>query len=164
MRRITLFLSGILLFGMSSGQHKTLEVNPAAGDLFIGSEYNISWTIGEGVIETFSNDNIVLTQGFQQPSLKITLIEESDKGNFEINVYPNPTSDFVTVNIVSEDDISCNTALYDMAGRLLYSKDLKGSELTESINLTKYSSDLYILRILDSKGKLLQTYKVQKIK
>ena len=164
MKKLVLVISCSVLSAAGFSQSKTLELNPAAGDFYTGSDFTLSWTIGEGIIETFSNDDMVLTQGFQQPSLKITLIEESDEGNFQINVYPNPTSDFLTINIVSEDEISCTTSLYDMAGRLLYSKALKGSELTENINLTKYSSDLYILRILDSKGKLLQTYKVQKIK
>ena len=53
---LTLSLSGIVLFGISFSQSKTLEVNPAAGDEFTSSEITLSWTIGEGMIETFSNE------------------------------------------------------------------------------------------------------------
>ncbi|MCD4680029.1 MAG: T9SS type A sorting domain-containing protein [Bacteroidales bacterium] len=164
MKKFALLLGLFILFGYAFPQSKTLEVNPAAGDVFTGSDITLTWTIGEGVIETFSNNEMVLTQGFQQPSLKITVVEESDKIDFQINVYPNPTKDFLTINLVSKNDISCTTELFDMSGKLLFSKIFKGREITENIDLTNYSSNLYILRIIDNRGKLVRTYKVQKIK
>jgi hypothetical protein len=53
--------------------------------------------------------------------------------------------------------------LFDMSGKLLLRRLLKGSELKEIIDLTHYSSNMYILRIIDEKNKLLKSYKVQKI-
>ena len=163
MKKLVLFFWALLLSAYAFPQSKTLEVNPAAGDVFTGYDITLSWTIGEGVIETFSNNEMVLTQGFQQPSLKITLVEESDKIDFQLNVYPNPTKDFLTINLLSENEISCTTELFDMSGKLLFSKIFKGRELTENIDLTNYSSNLYILKIIDNNGKLFRTYKVQKI-
>lgn len=163
MKKNKLVLLGILLFGFGYSQINTFEVNPAAGEHFTGNNYTISWTIGEGVIETFSNNEIVLTQGFQQPRLKITLIEESDDITFQIDVFPNPTKDFLTINLLSENDISCTTALLDISGKLLLTKRFKGKELTENIDMTNYSSNMYILKITDNKGKLHRTYKIQKL-
>ena len=163
MKKFVLFFWALLLIGYVFPQSKTLEVNPVAGDVYTGYDITLSWTIGEGVIETFSNNEMVLTQGFQQPSLKITLVEESDKIDFQLNVYPNPTKNFLTINLLSENDISCTTELFDMSGKLLFSKIFKGRELTENIDLTNYSSNLYILKIIDNNGKLFRTYKIQKI-
>lgn len=163
MKKYGLVLFAFILFGYVIPQSKTLEVNPAAGDEFTASDITLNWTIGEGIIETFSNNEMVLTQGFQQPSLKITVVEESDKIDFQINVYPNPTKDFLTINLLSENDISCTTELFDMSGKLLFSKIFKGREITENVDLTNYSSNLYILRIIDTNGKLVRTYKIQKI-
>lgn len=145
-------------------QSKTLEVNPAAGDVFTTSDISLSWTIGEGVIETFSNNEIVLTQGFQQPSLKVTLIDESDQINFQVNIYPNPTRDLLTINMQSENEIACTAELFDMSGKLLFRKDLTGREITETLDLSSYSSNVYILRIMDTNRHFYETYKVQKVK
>ncbi len=63
----------------------------------------------------------------------------------------------------SENEIACTAELFDMSGKLLLRRLLKGSELKEIIDLTNYSSNMYILRIIDKKNKLLKSYKVQKI-
>ncbi|MCF8365211.1 MAG: T9SS type A sorting domain-containing protein [Bacteroidales bacterium] len=42
------------------------QVVASAGGYFEGDNISLSWTLGEPVIETFSNSNITLTQGFQQ--------------------------------------------------------------------------------------------------
>ncbi len=163
MKKLTLVLLGFFLIGIAFSQSNTLEVNPAAGGEFTAEGVTLSWTIGEGIIETFSNNEMILTQGFQQPTLKVTLIDESDEGDFHFDVYPNPTRDFLTISFSSENEINCSTQLFDMSGRLFYSKDIKGKELTENIDLTKYSSNIFILRIIDTNGKLMRTYKIQKI-
>ena len=164
MKKLTLLLLGIFLFGFGFSQTKTLEVNPAAGDEFTADGVTLTWTIGEGVIETFSNNEMILTQGFQQPTLKVTLIEESEEIDFQLSVYPNPTHDFFNISIVSENEINYSAQLMDMSGKLLYSQNLKGKDITETVDLTNYSSSIYILRIIDNNGKFARTYKVQKIK
>ena len=164
MKKLTLILCSIVIFGFAYSQTKTLEVNPAAGDEFTADGVTLSWTIGEGVIETFSNNEMVLTQGFQQPTLKVTLIDESNDSDFHFDVFPNPTRDILTISFISETEINCSMQLLDMSGKVLYSKKLKGKDLTENIDLTKYSSNIYILRVIDTSGEFMRTYKVQKIK
>jgi hypothetical protein len=43
------------------------QVIASAGDYFEGNDISISWTLGEPVIETFQGNDLILTQGFQQP-------------------------------------------------------------------------------------------------
>lgn len=43
------------------------QVVSSGGGQFEGSQLSLSWTIGEPVIETFTGNNLILTQGFQQP-------------------------------------------------------------------------------------------------
>lgn len=164
MKKASILFIGILMFGALFSQSKTLEVQPAAGDEFTADDITISWSIGEGIIETFSNNEIVLTQGFHQPTLKITQIEEAEETDFQINIYPNPSADIVNINLISDKEISCIAQLFDMSGKLLYSKNLNGREMTETIDLTNYSSNLYLLRIIETGGKKVGTYKVQRIR
>ncbi len=43
------------------------QVIASAGGYYEGDNISISWTLGEPVIETFVGEDIILTQGFQQP-------------------------------------------------------------------------------------------------
>ncbi len=43
------------------------QIIATAGGYFVGENISLSWTLGEPVIETFAGDDIILTQGFQQP-------------------------------------------------------------------------------------------------
>ncbi|MEZ5082109.1 MAG: hypothetical protein R2750_01450 [Bacteroidales bacterium] len=43
------------------------EVISSAGDYYEGTNVSLSWTLGEIATETYTNGNVILTQGFQQP-------------------------------------------------------------------------------------------------
>jgi len=57
---------------VSFGQSVSPDVIATSGDYFQNANVSLSWTMGELITETFSNGNIALTQGFQQP-LSITI-------------------------------------------------------------------------------------------
>jgi len=46
---------------------KAQQVIASSGGYFESENLSLSWTLGEPVIETFSNGDLILTQGFQQP-------------------------------------------------------------------------------------------------
>ena len=43
------------------------QIIATSGGYFEGENISMSWTLGEPVIETFAGEDIILTQGFQQP-------------------------------------------------------------------------------------------------
>ena len=45
------------------------EIISTSGDYFENTTGSISWTIGESMIETYTNGSEILTQGFQQSRL-----------------------------------------------------------------------------------------------
>ncbi len=59
---LLLFLQSGLIFRSNAQQ-----VITTAGDYFEGDNFSLSWTLGETVIETFTGNDIIFTQGFQQP-------------------------------------------------------------------------------------------------
>ncbi len=63
---IWIFLSLLLITG-SIDWARGQQVISSAGNYCEAGGISISWTIGECVIATFGNEDIVLTQGFQQP-------------------------------------------------------------------------------------------------
>jgi len=54
-------------FALFSSQAKAQQVIAPAGGYFQSDNLLLSFTLGEPVIETFQNDELTLTQGFQQP-------------------------------------------------------------------------------------------------
>ncbi len=59
-----LIISILIFFGAYSLNAQ--EVVSTAGESKSNSGYEISWTIGESVINTLSTGNIILTQGFHR--------------------------------------------------------------------------------------------------
>jgi hypothetical protein len=62
-KTILLLLSMTFFISHSYAQ----QVISSAGNYYQGDNLSMSWTLGETVIETFTGNDIILTQGFQQP-------------------------------------------------------------------------------------------------
>ena len=60
------------------------------------------FTLGEIAIETISSEDFMLTQGFHQPSLGIISITENPHSR--ISIYPNPTTDFLNLELIEFND------------------------------------------------------------
>lgn len=145
-----------------SGQSISSYVVASAGQSVEAGGLNISWTLGEIAIETLESTDLVLTQGFQQGYFEITSVGEPLSNNFAIKVYPNPASEFVWVNLESDEIKGAVIELYDLEGKLVYNNKISITEGPSQIDLTNLSSSQYILRVSDYSGNVLQTYKLIK--
>ncbi len=69
----------------------------------------------------------------------------------KINIYPNPTKDFVTINLnsISRD---LNLSIYDLNGQLLDQKNIISTPEI-NINLEHYESGIYFLKLIDKENK-----------
>lgn len=135
------------------------EVISVAGETQNISGYEISWTLGEPVIETVSTETTVLTQGFHQSKLTVTAIDELLVSDLELKVYPNPTTDFVIVHMGSTA-INAGLSLFDFSGKLLQQYLL--TEPDARLNLTAYASGTYILKIYQEDKTPVQSFKIIK--
>ncbi|HET6991150.1 MAG TPA: hypothetical protein VFJ43_07495, partial [Bacteroidia bacterium] len=99
MKKTKLFLTALLLMaGMGMrAQSLSPQVVSSGGDFFPGGGTSLSTTFGELSITTLMSGNM-LTQGFQQPDdLGMSVVTLHN--NNSVNVYPNPTTDFITVSL-----------------------------------------------------------------
>ena len=138
------------------GQVTSPSLISSSGDSYSNSNLNMDFSIGEVVIETHQN-NEILTQGFHQGVLNIqTGVLELD---FATKVYPNPTTNIVIVEL--EKDITGEILIYDINGKLMISDKLD-NERIKQFDFSKFSQGNYLLHI-NIKDKL-DIYKIQKIK
>ena len=70
------------------------EVVSSGGESQSVTGYQVSWTLGETVIETISSGGNILTQGFQQPKLSLTPVTDLLYPDIKMKVFPNPTQGF----------------------------------------------------------------------
>lgn len=154
--KIILLLFLIVVY--STGLLAQQVVATAGGTLSIASG-SISYTIGEGVAQTLSKGDKILTQGFHQTIVTVNEISELKDLEFSISVFPNPTSNVLTLKIDKEKLWGFQYLLFDMNGKLISQKYLESSET--KIPVDQLMEGFYIIKIQDG-TKELKTFKIIK--
>lgn len=125
------------------------EIFTSAGEYNEDALISMSWTIGECIIETSSDDNIILTQGFQQSIYEIfevTQIIEFDSA-FSANIYPNPFLNRFIVECVFTESSEIVLEIYNYLGLRLFRKIIEAKYVSEEIDMNLYGSGHYLLKI-----------------
>jgi Secretion system C-terminal sorting domain len=149
----------LLLLVFSSTAMMAQQIVATAGGTLGNASGSISYTIGEGIAQTFSRGDKVLTQGFQQSYLSVSTEKTILDLNFSITVFPNPTTDVVTLRVAKENPSGLLYLLYDLNGRLLSKKVIENSDTT--VPFQSLQTGTYLLEVMD--GKLgLKTFKIIK--
>jgi len=138
------------------GQVTSPSLISCSGDSHSNNNVNMDFSIGEVVIETHQN-NEILTQGFHQEILSVhTGVSELNVGT---KVYPNPTTSELIVEL--ESNVNGEILIYDINGKIIISDKLD-NERIKQFDFSKFSQGNYLLHI-NIKDKR-DIYKIQKIK
>ena len=133
----------------------------------------LEYTLGETCINTLSSSSNKITQGFHQPNIVVARIAASElpeniseltstsdekiAEDLSLNIFPNPTTDFV--NITSESTVEINLTLIDASGKII--QNLKHNSNQTQIDFTSIKAGTYF--IVAQSGNAKNTYKVIKI-
>ncbi len=160
----------MLLFSLKSiGQNSTDSSGDIMGTIITsgnsasGSSGTVTYSIGQ-IFYTYIGESVYnVAQGIQHEQKVESLIpkEELIDVKTEISIYPNPTTDFVNINMTGfEIEIGQPSfQLYDLHGRLLQQKTINESET--QISLNNLSSALYILQV-SVNNEVFKTFKIIK--
>ncbi len=131
-----------------------------AGDVFQGPDITLSWSIGGLVTETVSNEDFMLTQGFQQIYFDITDIVSPGLINPKISIYPNPIGNEFIVSVKQNNTQKYTLRVYNLMGILLKEQSLtKGITI---INATDLQGNIFMVEICNRKNKVKKTFKLIK--
>lgn len=141
----------------------TMETFNSSGDDATGDSGSVTYSIGQ-VFYTYIGESIYnVAQGVQQDELSITLSteENSIQPKAEIFIFPNPTTDYVSINMegYESDSRQRSYQLYDLQGRLLKQDTVIQTET--QINVTDLRSAIYLLQVY-VENKVLKTFKIVK--
>ena len=101
-----------------------------------------------------------MAQGVQQPyTISVVLGIEDNSINLDFTAYPNPTINFLTLNVGNAELSTLSFQLYDLRGILIESRKIVSS--TETIGMENLPSAMYFLRVSNN-NKDVKTFKIIK--
>lgn len=151
MKNIILSMALVLITLISFSQTSILEVVAPAGGFYTAPNFNVSWTLGEPVIETWINQEagIIVTSGFQQGNLYGTNVPVDPTAGFSVKMYPNPASMQTNINISLPAITEITITVTDITGRTVKQDKFIPTDLsyTYPLNISSFKSGLYLVRV-----------------
>jgi hypothetical protein len=135
------------------------ELICAASGTIANANTNISWTIGEVIISTMDNASILLTNGIAQPTYNITAVKHH-LSTTDVKLFPNPANDILVLQSKNGQLKDALYAVFDINGKLIMNDKISGNEIY--IDFSHVSSASYLMKITDTSGQNIQTYKIIK--
>ncbi len=138
----------MLIFSIVNTGLLAQEVIPTSGGTATGSGGSASYTVGQVVYKTNNGVNGSLSQGVQQPyEISVVIgIEEAKDITLFCSVYPNPTTNFLTLKVENYSFDKLRYHLYDIQGKLLESKIVTADQT--SIAMDNYTPATYLLKVI----------------
>lgn len=144
--------------------HLGMQVVASGGGNGAQGNYELTWTIGEPVIFTLSNPDRVVTQGFHQPDLFTSVSTwDLDLQALGIEVFPNPTADFVTIRYQSGEANPLVVQTFDVYGRHIGAQERLDVPEGTVLDCSNWPAGMYLLRIQDTKTKAAATVRVVRL-
>lgn len=141
-------------------QSTTPDVIITSGNVIEGDQAILSWTIGENMVESFGEDELMLLQGFQEmEDSPVSIIEFSRENNF-LWVYPTTTEKLVFVVFGQEITPDFTAVIYDMLGKACQTYSLNTHLNILDISELPYGT--YLLTIRDKEDIPVQNNKIIK--
>lgn len=150
---------GVLLLGLGLTT-QAQQATTATGGNASGSGGTVAYSVGQIVYTTHTGTNGTVAQGVQQ-AYEISEVTGINNHSIkiELNAYPNPTTDFLILNVGNAELSNLNFQLYDLNGKIIESKKI--SSTTETINMESLPAAIYFLKVV-SDNKEVKAFKIIK--
>jgi len=159
MQQKLLKLSALLLLGLRlTGLHAQESVN-AMGGIVSNSGGSVSYSVGQVADQTHTGTGGSVAEGLQQPYeiSVVTGIEETKSIRLSVTAYPNPTSNYLILEVKNFELSTLNFQLYDMNGKLLQSEKISGTRT--NIVMSNLVPSTYFVKVIQN-SKEVKTFKV----
>ena len=166
---LLLFLFGVGFYFATEAQNRSPDIISPAGGIDQARSISLEWTLGEFAVSTLYSDDIMITEGFHQPTLTVTRMDDltnknTNEKDLEIRVYPNPVVSSLQIKTQFDEPTEVEIVLLDIKGKQHYRQLIDQHSKTYSLDMQQYAPGVYILKCLEKTGTMLQSFKVIKIK
>ncbi len=161
MKKLILIAFCVFGFGTVFSQITQYQVISTSGDFYKKENASLSWTLGECVTETLVSTNTILTQGFQQSHYYVTAINNVVINGLKVNVFPNPSTDYITVSFENRiNNQNFTIEIFDLQGKILFTDKFEADKA--QLNMSQYVSGIYLLKVTDNDNQNSSNFKIQK--
>ncbi|NBC83458.1 MAG: T9SS type A sorting domain-containing protein [Bacteroidetes bacterium] len=160
MKKTFLFLVIMAIGQVAFMQTLSPTVVSNAGAAHENAAAQISWTLGEVMTEAYSNDDLTLSQGFNQHRYEVEPVNTQLTSKESIRVYPVPASDYIQVDYVSPKSVELQAVLFNTEGEKVLQRSYQ--QETFKMNLKHLPPAIYILKMYNQNNRLIQSTKIIK--
>ncbi len=169
-RRI-LFALGYFTLGMGlHAQSLTPSMLSSGGGIATGEYTMLEWTLGEMAVQSINDTDMLFTEGFHQPTLKVEVVESApfaqeieEAAAYQVFIQPNPVASVLHIRVEGASEEIVKVELLDASGRRLRRETMLLPEKQLQMQLEDLASGIYFLQIRKQNGSYIKTYKVSKI-
>ena len=130
----------------------------ATGGEATGTGGTASYSVGQIVYTTATGSNGSVAQGVQQPyEIQVVTGVNETSINLEMSVYPNPTTNYLT--LLTESSKNLSFQLIDLQGKVIESKNVVNN--STNISLEGQPAATYFLNVTKN-NQIVKTFKVIK--
>jgi hypothetical protein len=159
-----LFLVIFGSWGNLYSQQLSNQVIVSAAGVVSTANLSFSQTIGESITEIITSNNFTLTQGFQQPGIKLTVVNPPN-GN-GVNAYPNPATDYIKIEVFGETARTFLIEVFNISGNTKYIEKLAFDDkfhFIKEIDVTDFALGIYLVRVTSEDKLISRTFKIEKL-
>lgn len=151
----------LLLLGLGLTLTQAQEVIIATGGNSSSTGGSVSYSVGQATYATSAGSNGSVSEGIQQP-YEISIVTELETAKnitLSIAAYPNPTIDYLTLEVKDMDYLTLTYQLYDMQGKLLQNKKITSHQT--NITMSNLVPATYFIKVIQNNQEI-KTIKIIK--
>lgn len=149
----------LIIFGCSIISIQAQQTTVSAGGDASGIGGTFSYSIGQVVYTYNYGTDVIVAQGVQQPFEISILGLDNYHINLVMQTYPNPTKDYLVLNVHALDLSNMIFQLYDVNGRLIETRTMFSP--IETICMMNLPSSVYVLKVINN-NKEVKSFKIIK--
>jgi hypothetical protein len=154
---LILFLAFLLSFSVNA--QTVHQVLSASGGDATGSGGSVAYSVGQIVYTTHTGTTGSVAQGVEQAYEIYSVGIKETTLNISLSVFPNPTSDFLTLKVEDYNDETLSYTLLDEQGKLILSEQITNQETQVAMSTLARGS--YFINIVQA-NKKIQSFKIIK--
>ncbi|NNF22411.1 MAG: T9SS type A sorting domain-containing protein [Saprospiraceae bacterium] len=152
-RLVSVLILLVSFHGMSYAQIVTRSVVNTNGFSKVLDNGYITISVGESAVQTLNGVAGIITQGFLQPEL------EPPCSDFELDYFPNPVLDFLTIRDTACGRIISRIQVYDLLGNQVMERKLVNREA----DLSLLGNGIFLVQGYSMNDTVLGTFKIVKV-
>jgi hypothetical protein len=155
-RPIILLTAGLLWAGLAQSQE---SANASGGDA-TGSGGTVAYSVGQVVYTSNTSSSGTVDQGVQHAFEIYTVGIKETELNISLSVFPNPTVDYLTLQIRDYNNEKLSYQLFDMQGKQLSNGQITAQQT--QIDMTGLPTATYFVNIVNQENKQVQSFEIIK--